>query len=142
MGHRKREAFFVFILKLRIQLLFQALKVARRYELDRSERSGVMYSLDRYLTARIFASFPFLRPLAIAPLCLRGLKRKICIKSEAAVIDREPLLLFCISSANDFELRFCYFVRFFSLYIHCFKYGVLLKVDFKDIAYFISLCYT
>ena len=47
-----------------------------------------MYSLDRYLAAHIFASFPFLRPLAIAPLCLRDLKRKICIKSEVAIIDR------------------------------------------------------
>ena len=47
-----------------------------------------MYSVDRYLAAHIFASFPFLRPLAIAPLCLRDLKRKICIKSEDAIIDR------------------------------------------------------
>ena len=47
-----------------------------------------MYSLDRCLAAHIFASFPFLRPLAIAPLCLRDLKRKMCIKSEATIIDR------------------------------------------------------
>ena len=82
------------------------------YELDRSERSGVMSSVDRYLTAHIFASFPFLRSLVIVIYVFETRKKKICIKSEAVTIDRGTILLFCISSANDFELRFIYFIRF------------------------------
>ena len=75
-GHRRSEAFFVFILKLRIQLLFQALKVARRYELDRS--GSKLSNVFRWpiLAGTYFRIFPFFRPLVIALLCLRDLKKK------------------------------------------------------------------
>ena len=144
-----------------------------------------MYSLDRYLAAHIFASFPFLRPLAIAPLCLRDLKRKICIKSEVAIIDRrlncyfasvqQTILSFVsilysvfnehLSSTQDVKVLiyicgasqkrglFC-FIRDFLWITNSPDRGswllksylevnrVLLKVDYKDIAYFIPLWYT